>query len=72
MNITKKFTEICNHCGRSVSSGSGLFVNRIPDFNDIETRIVNGLNFPEGDFICRECDIQSSNNEQETYETVNA
>ena len=48
--------EICNHCGNNVSFGSGKFVNRIPDFNDIFTRIGNGLLFPTGDFVCAECD----------------
>jgi hypothetical protein len=48
--------EICNHCGRNVSCGSGFFVNRVPDFNDIATRIENGLKFPLGDFVCQICD----------------
>lgn len=54
--------QICNHCGRDVSLGSGLFVNRIPDFNDIQTRIENNLKFPLGDFVCLECDQNSENN----------
>ena len=48
--------SICNRCGRSVLPGSGLFVNRIPDLNDYETRKANGCKFPEGNYICRECD----------------
>ena len=48
--------QICNHCGDGVYFGSGKFVNRIPDFNDTNTRISNGLLFPLGDFICEECD----------------
>ena len=71
MSITKELIEICNHCGRSVVYGSGLFVNRIPDFNDIGTRKANGLRFPAGDFLCRECDSESSANEQDIYESVN-
>ena len=51
--------EICNHCGDSVSFGSGKFVNRIPDLNDILTRIGNGLLSPKGDFVCIECDGNS-------------
>lgn len=47
--------EICNHCGKSVSFGSGLFVNRVPDLNDTSTRIDNGLEYPLGDFVCRAC-----------------
>jgi len=69
--MTKNHTEICNHCGRSVSLGSGLFVNRIPDFNDVATRIANGLKFPRGDFVCIECDSKSSEYEYE-YEIVDA
>ena len=49
-------SQICNHCGRSVAPGSGRFVNRVPDCNDIETRKANGVKFPEGDFVCAECD----------------
>jgi len=56
----KKLIEICNHCGRDVSFSSGLFVNRVPDLNDIPTRIENSLNYPEGDFVCHECDSKSS------------
>ena len=52
----KSLNEFCNHCGRSVRFKSGLFINRIPDFNDIETRKINGLRFPIGDFICIDCD----------------
>jgi hypothetical protein len=56
----KKLVEICNHCGRDVSFGSGLFVNRVPDLNDIPTRIENNLKYPEGDFVCVKCDSKSS------------
>lgn len=48
--------EICNHCGDRVSFGSGKFVNRVPDLNDVLTRTDNGLLFPSGDFVCEECD----------------
>ena len=50
--------EICSHCGKDVSYGSGLFVNRVPDFNDIMTRIENNRINPLGDFVCRICDGQ--------------
>ena len=53
-----EFIEYCNHCGKSVSFGSGRFVNRVVDFNDILTRIQNGLDFPMGDFICGVCDSE--------------
>lgn len=52
--------KICNHCGKDVSRGSGRFVNRVPDFNDICTRISNNLEFPLGDFVCDECDKNST------------
>ena len=48
--------KVCNECGRSVAWGSGWFVNRIPDFNTVEERRAIGRPFPEGDFICAECD----------------
>jgi hypothetical protein len=48
--------EICNECGESVKVGSGLFVNRIPDFNAFEERLEMQKLFPEGDFICIKCD----------------
>jgi len=56
--------EICNHCGRIVSIGLGLYVNRVIDLNDIATRIQNGLNYPAGDFVCIECDSISSDDYQ--------
>ena len=51
--------QICNHCGHNVSLGSGRFVNRVLDLNDVSTRIGNGLLFPNGDFVCEECDNNS-------------
>ena len=62
MEKDDKLIEICNHCGRSVKFGYGWFINRIPDFNDLSTRITNNLLYPEGDFICAECDQKSSSN----------
>jgi hypothetical protein len=61
MQIEKEemLIEVCNHCGKDVSRGSGNFVNRIPDFNDILTRINNNLIFPIGDFVCENCDNNS-------------
>ncbi len=47
---------MCNHCGHSVAWGSGRFVNRIPDLNDIDTRVANGLPYPLGDYVCDDCD----------------
>jgi hypothetical protein len=51
-------SEICNECGKSVAWGSGNFVNRVIDLNDLETRIEMGKPFPRGNFICAECDYQ--------------
>jgi hypothetical protein len=54
-----KSTEVCNHCGDSVAFGFGKFVNRVPDFNDIKTRILNKRKYYTGDFVCDECDSNS-------------
>jgi len=50
--------EICNECGRSVAFGSGWFVNRVPDLNSIEERIEMGKPFPEGGWLCAECEAR--------------
>lgn len=55
MKTFKKNQEICNECGKSVKFGNGLFVNRIPDLNDILTRKKMGKPYPVGDFICSDC-----------------
>ena len=47
--------ENCNECGKDVSLGSGLFVDRIPDFDSFEQRLDNGKHYPHGDFMCRQC-----------------
>lgn len=64
---TSEKLEICNHCGRSVLFGSGLYVNRVLDLNDITTRIENSLNYPVGDFVCIECDTTTS----DEYQIIN-
>lgn len=51
-----KVKEICNECGNSVEFGSGRFINRIPDFNTPTERKIIGRPYPEGDFICAECE----------------
>jgi hypothetical protein len=58
--LTKRFLiEICNHCGKDVSRGSGNFVNRVHDLNDLQTRIDNNRIAPTGDFVCEDCDNNS-------------
>lgn len=59
---TNTLNEYCNHCGKSVKLGSGLFVNRIPDLNDIVTRIINNRKYPKGDFVCIQCDQTDEEN----------
>jgi|GEM_PF-2892805 len=54
---TETMIEVCNECGKSVALGSGLFVNRIVDFNDLEERKAMGKPFYIGDYICCECDL---------------
>lgn len=51
-----KEEEICSECGRSVAMSSRLFVNRVVDFIDYEQRLEMNKPFPEGAFICRECE----------------
>jgi len=51
-------SEICNKCGKSVAPGSGRFVNRIPDFNSCEERIVMGKLYHSGEFVCAEYDLK--------------
>lgn len=48
----------CNECGDSVRWGSGKAVNRVMDFNDVETRKEMGKPFPKGNFVCGECDMK--------------
>jgi len=53
--------EICNECGRSVAFGSGWFVNRVPDLDTIEERREAGKPFPEGGWLCAECEARIFN-----------
>jgi hypothetical protein len=48
--------EICNECGCSVAWGSGHFVNRVPDLNDADTRREMGRPFPNGGYVCADCE----------------
>lgn len=54
-------SETCNECGNSVKIGSGFFVDRVADLNEYEDRIEMGKPFPEGEYICRECEIIINN-----------
>jgi hypothetical protein len=65
MSIISPDKEICNECGKSVAQGSGRFVNRVPDFDDAETRIEMGRPFPEGGWMCEECDGKYSSAEHD-------
>ena len=56
--------EKCNECGRSVKIGSGLFVGRVIDLNDVDFRKYMNKPFPEGDFICLECDEEIRENDR--------
>lgn len=48
--------EICNECGKSVARGSGKFINRIPSFDDEATQKEMGKPYPDGEFMCIECE----------------
>jgi hypothetical protein len=54
--------EICNECGNSVKFKSGLFINRIADFNDYNTKVKMGKKYPTGEYICIRC-FEEPNNE---------
>ena len=56
--------EFCNHCGKDVAWGFGNYSNRVPDCNDIATRIESNLDFPLGDFVCAECDNERTDNNE--------
>ena len=61
----KKDREICTVCGKKVSPGTSGFVNRIPDFNDLKTKREMGRKFPEGEYVCAECDSKRNATEGE-------
>ena len=48
--------EICCECGKSVKLGSGKAVNRVPSFSNYKERKESGMLYPEGAYICEECD----------------
>jgi hypothetical protein len=57
--------EVCNHCGDDVSKGSGKYINRVIDSNDITARLYNNREFPLGDFVCDYCDTHSLTDNEE-------
>jgi hypothetical protein len=57
--------EICNMCGKDVSTKSKRFINRIPDFDSLEERISRNVKYPIGDFICTQCDNKANKLKQE-------
>jgi len=48
--------QICCECGDSVKFGSGKFVNRANVLDNFDTRKENGYPYPQGEYICAECD----------------
>lgn len=53
-------SEYCSICGQGVKFGSGNYINRVPDLNDVETRKAMGRKYPEGDFVCAKCDEETN------------
>lgn len=51
--------EICYECGKSVAMGSGKFVNRISSLDSIKEREDMGVSYPEGGWLCEECDLKA-------------
>lgn len=52
--------EQCCECGASVSPGSGKFINRITEANGYISRRYMGRPYPEGAYLCAECDQKTS------------
>lgn len=59
-SLKNRPNEICNECGKSVAWGSGLFVNRVPDLNDVDVRKAMGKPYPQGNYLCRNCDAHGN------------
>ena len=64
--MTQPKNEICNECGKSVKFGTGLYVNRVIDFDSEADRKEFGKPFPKGDFICSVCE-ENIQNEFQKY-----
>lgn len=52
--------QICCVCGQDVSFRSRLFVNRVPECNDYETRVDMDRKYPRGEWVCVICDNTDS------------
>ena len=52
----EKYSEICCVCGRDVKRGGGLFADRVPEFNDYQTKVDMNRKFPHGEWVCVICD----------------
>lgn len=52
----KEQVDICVHCGRDTGAGSGLWVDRIPVYDDYIVNKDCDRSFPNGNSICRECE----------------
>jgi hypothetical protein len=63
-------SEICCVCGRDVSRRSPLFVNRVPEGNDLITRLDIGREYPFGDWVCIICDNTDSDGEIHNMEDI--
>lgn len=48
--------QTCCECGELVMPGTERFVNRIPMLDDYETRVEQNRPYPEGEWICSECE----------------
>ncbi len=66
-NGEEYYADICAECGHSVEFGSGRFartatarsavqVNRVPISDDYDTRCEMGCAYPEGAYLCPECE----------------
>ena len=51
--------EICCECGKSTKIGSGRFLYRIPITDDFEVNKALGRAYPNGRWLCKQCDIDN-------------
>lgn len=65
--IIKETNETCYECGRSVAWGSGRFVNRIPSGDSYKLRKDMGVLYPNGDWLCAECEEAGDRGDEEYF-----